>query len=208
MTIFAYISNWAFMNNDKYSKELFERRLKQHVENTVGFKMCTPKDYEALAESIFRETGSLLSPTTLKRLWGYLHDTKKQTPRIATLNILSRYIGYIDYETFCNLQNIGDECSSDFLTNKCLQTKSLLKGKKIKLFWKPDRCVTIQYIGLSMFKVLKSQNSKLSQNDIFICERIVENQPLLLSNLIHDNGDPTNYICGKIDGVKYQLVEE
>ena len=68
--------------------------------------------------------------------------------------------------------------------------------------------MTIQYIGLSMFKVLKSQNSKLSQNDIFICERIVENQPLLLSNLIHDNGDPTNYICGKIDGVKYQLVEE
>ena len=43
-------------------------------------------------------------------------------------------------------------------------------------------------------------------NDTFICERIVENAPLMLSNLIHDNGDPVNYICGKRGGVKYQVI--
>jgi hypothetical protein len=57
-----------------------------------------------------------------------------------------------------------------------------------------------------MFRVVKSLNSKLSENDTFICERIVENVPLTLSNLIHENGDPVNYICGKRGGVKYQVI--
>jgi hypothetical protein len=57
-----------------------------------------------------------------------------------------------------------------------------------------------------MFKVIESRNSKLSADDIFICERIIENQPLILSNLIHENGDPINYICGKKGGVKFQLM--
>ena len=57
-----------------------------------------------------------------------------------------------------------------------------------------------------MFKVLESRNSKLSVNDTFICERVVENQPLILSNLIHEGGDPVNYICGKKGGVKYLII--
>jgi hypothetical protein len=57
-----------------------------------------------------------------------------------------------------------------------------------------------------MFRVVESKNSKLSQHDTFICERIIENQPLFLSNLIHENGNPVNYICGKKGGVKFQLI--
>lgn len=190
----------------KNTDELFIEKLKEYAENVAGFKMCTPKDFENLAQNVFNETGSLLSPTTLKRLWGYLREKEQQNPRLSTLNILAKYIGYVDYATFCKFQEKESECVSDFLTNNCLQAKSLLKGDKVKLFWEPDRCVTVQYIGLCMFKVLESRNSKLSVDDVFICERIVENQPLMLSNLIHENGDPVNYICGKRAGVKYQLV--
>ena len=196
------------MNNDKNTNDFFVEKLKDYVENVAGFAMHTPKDFDALATSVFNETGSLLSPTTLKRLWGYLREKEIQTPRLSTLNILSKYIGYVDYTTFCKYQDHKGVCESDFITNNCLQTKSLYKGDKIKLLWQPDRCVTIQYIGLYMFKVLESRNSKLSVNDIFICERIIENQPLLLSNLIHENGDPVNYICGKKGGVKFQIVEK
>lgn len=57
-----------------------------------------------------------------------------------------------------------------------------------------------------MFKVVESINSKLCKDDTFICERIIENSPLLLSNLIHNNGEPVNYICGKKGGVKFQLL--
>ncbi|MBO5866079.1 MAG: hypothetical protein J6Q73_08550 [Bacteroidaceae bacterium] len=192
------------MNDTKNTDELLTEKLKEYVENVAGFRMCTPKDFENLAQKVFNETGSLLSPTTLKRLWGYLHEG--QQPRLSTLNILSKYIGYVDYGTFSKFQQLGGDCESDFLTNDCLHTKSLLKGDKIRLMWQPDRCVTIQYIGHCMFKVTESKNSKLSLNDIFICERFVDNQPLTLSNLIHEGGDPMNYICGKKGGVKYQLI--
>lgn len=189
-------------NDDK----LYTDKLKEYTENIAGFRMCTPKDFDILAQYIFNETGSLISSTTLKRLWGYLQEKEAQTPRLSTLNILSKYIGYIDYETFCKYQNSDGECESDFILNNCLQTRSLLKGDKIKLSWQPDRCVTILYMGLCMFKVLVSQNSKLSVNDIFICEHIVENQPLQLYNLIHENSEPVNYICGKKGGVKYHII--
>lgn len=196
------------MKNDKNSEEAFIERLKEYIENVAGFKMCTPKNFENLAQGIFNETGSLLSPTTLKRLWGYLHEKEQQTPRLSTLNILSRYIGYIDYDTFCKYQMVDEECESDFLNNRFIKADSLSKGQKVKLMWQPDRVITIQYIGLSMFKVLENKNSKLSPNDIFICNQIVENQPLLLSNLIHENGDPLNYICGKMGGVKFQVLDK
>ena len=196
------------MKNDKNSEEAFIERLKEYIENVAGFKMCTPKNFENLAQGIFNETGSLLSSTTLKRLWGYLHEKEQQTPRLSTLNILSRYIGYIDYDTFCKYQMVDEECESDFLNNRFIKADSLSKGQKVKLMWQPDRVITIQYIGLSMFKVLENKNSKLSPNDIFICNQIVENQPLLLSNLIHENGDPLNYICGKMGGVKFQVLDK
>lgn len=211
MSIFA-LRNYKITSLDKVmslienSEELFVDKLKECVENTVRMKMRTPRNFEFLSECIFNETRNQLSATTLKRLWGYLHEKEKQMPRLSTLNILSRYVGYSDYETFCKFQQVDGECESNFLQNNSLSTKSLRKGDSVRLMWNPDRCVTAQYIGLCMFRVVDSKNSKLSVNDTFICEHIVENVPLLLSNLIHENGDPVNYICGNKSGVKFQII--
>ncbi|MBR4967591.1 MAG: hypothetical protein IKY19_05100 [Bacteroidaceae bacterium] len=196
------------MKDTKNANEHLIEKLKEYVESVAGFNLYTPKDFDNLTEYIFKETGSLLSSTTLKRIWGYLHENKENTPRLSTLNILSKFIGYVNYATFCKYQQMQGECESDFINNNCLQAKSLLKGDKIRLLWQPDRCVTIQYIGLCMFKVIESRNSKLSLNDVFICERIIDGESLLLSNLIHNGSDPVNYICGKKNGVKFQLLEK
>lgn len=188
------------------SSEIFTEKLKECVENVAGFKMRTRQDFDFLATNIFNETRQMLSATTIKRFWGYLKEKEEQKPRVSTFNILARYVGYADFETFCKYQSEGNECESEFILNKCLSARSLFKGDIVKLMWAPDRCVTIQYVGLCMFRVISSRNSKLCENDTFICERIVENTPLLLSNLIHNNGESVNYICGKRGGVKYQLV--
>jgi hypothetical protein len=194
------------MNNETRAQEFFLERLKQYVENIAGFKMHTPRDFDFLSGAIFNETRNHLSSTTLKRLWGYQKEKEVQTSRLSTLNILSIYIGYPDWETFCKFQLSDGDVDSEFLKNNCLKTSTLQKGDKFKLMWNPNRCVTLQYIGLCMFKVLESRNSKLSVNDTFICERVVENQPLILSNLVHEGGDPVNYICGKRGGVKYLII--
>ena len=179
-------------------------RLKEYVENIAGFRMNTPRDFDFLSGAVLKETRTRLSPTTLRRLWGYQKEV--QTSRLSTLNILSCYIGYSDWETFCKYQLDNGEVESEFLKNNSLNTSTLIKGDKLKLMWHPDRCVTIQYIGLSMFRVIENRNSKLSVDDTFICDCIIENQPLTLYNLIRKNSDPVNYICGKKGGVKYLII--
>lgn len=74
-------------------------RLRELTEEVIERKMKTPKDFEFLSECIFDRFKEKLSPTTLKRLWGYLPEST--TPRKSTLNILSMFVGYANWKDFC-----------------------------------------------------------------------------------------------------------
>ncbi|MFD1163293.1 hypothetical protein [Hwangdonia seohaensis] len=56
-----------------------------------------------LSETIQHQTKVLLSPTTLKRVWGKV--TYKSSPSISTLNALSQFIGFENWRDFKNNQN-------------------------------------------------------------------------------------------------------
>ena len=72
--------------------------LREAVEQKTGRKMATPKDFDFLSERIFEEVHEKVSSTTLKRIWGYLQNDN--TPRSTSLNILSNYVGYADWDNF------------------------------------------------------------------------------------------------------------
>ena len=72
--------------------------LREEVEQKAGRKMMTPKDFDFLSESIFEEIHTRISPSTLKRIWGYLQNDN--TPRSTSLNILANYVGYDDWDSF------------------------------------------------------------------------------------------------------------
>ena len=55
------------MDKEKYIEE-----LRKSVESMVGKDMRTPKDFSMLSEQVFNRLKILLSPTTLRRLWGYI----------------------------------------------------------------------------------------------------------------------------------------
>ena len=74
--------------------------LKQEVERTFGRKLKEARDFEELSHLLLSHTRERLSPTTLKRFWGYLKNEKVQT-RPHTLDVLARFVGYKDYEDFC-----------------------------------------------------------------------------------------------------------
>ena len=73
--------------------------LRKSIEAQVDREMRTPKDFDFLSEKIFEKVHQTVSPTTLKRMWGYLSETA--TPRLSTLNILSQFIGYDNWDAFC-----------------------------------------------------------------------------------------------------------
>lgn len=74
-------------------------KLRELIEGVIERKMKTPKDFEYLSECIFDKFHEKISPTTLKRLWGYLSETT--TPRKTTLDILSKFVGYDNWKDFC-----------------------------------------------------------------------------------------------------------
>lgn len=91
-------------------------RLKICVEETIGKKLKTPKDFTNLSEQIFTRLHIMLSPTTLKRLWGYLNEDNR--PRMSTLSIISQFAGYRDWENFCETGFINSSLQSNIILKK------------------------------------------------------------------------------------------
>ncbi|MBQ9362854.1 MAG: hypothetical protein IJT97_05450 [Bacteroidaceae bacterium] len=82
------------------------QRLLTAIETAIGRKVRTPKDFDQLSAYIFEQTHQTISPTTLKRIWGYLPGNT--IPRLTSLDILAQAIGHTDWETFCQ-QDITPE---------------------------------------------------------------------------------------------------
>ena len=74
----------------------------------MGRHLKEARDFEELSELLSSHTRERLSPTTLKRLWGYLHNEEVQTRRY-TLDILARLVGFHDYEDFLSRADGLDE---------------------------------------------------------------------------------------------------
>lgn len=186
-------------NNEIY------KALRLRIEKVTGRKMKTPRDFDYLSTRIFDTTKSNVAPITLKRFWGYIGNAGNRRPFRSTLNILAMYVGYADIDAFENTFSSENAVESDFLLNDSVQTISLQKGTRIELKWYPDRHVVISYEGLEMFKVVESVNSKLSVGDTFMCGQIIDGEPLNLRCLVHNGEPPVNYVCGRVNGVKYKI---
>lgn len=81
------------------NKELIQKCLGL-VEEKVGYSpeaQWTHRNFESLSEQIHLKTGTLLSVSTLKRLW---NSRFKSLPQKATLDSLAQFIDYKDWFDF------------------------------------------------------------------------------------------------------------
>ncbi len=166
--------------------------------------MITPKDFQFLAVQIFALTNQSVSPPTLRRIWGY-QDNGRFIPRRFTLDVLAKYAGFKDWESVCTDAS-EEQLSSDFLNNRHLDVKELQPGDRIRLIWKPNRCVIIKFEGMDIFVVEDSENSKLRKGNRFCCRTFIQNEPLYLERLMRDGCVPTNFVCGKYGGITYEVI--
>lgn len=182
------------------------KELCDEVEGSFGMKATTPKHFERLAVLIFERTGTLLSPTTLKRIWGYLQEGS--TPRRTTLDLLAQCCGWRSYDDFAE----GDvpEIESGFVGAKILNVERDLKyGEIVRLMWHPARVCVIKYLGNGNWEVIRSEGTRLLPGDTFRCRMIVAGEPLYLENLIHAGGKPGVYVCGRNHGIGFLVgIEE
>ena len=168
------------------------------VEEKFGNEIRATSAFERLAEALEAECKEGLGASTLKRIWGYVpNDT---TPRLSTLNILARYVGYEDFKAF-RKENFGGD-SSDFITGRtCITCDELKNGDRLVLEWLPDRRVVLSYKGGAVFEVMEVANARLRPGDILECSCFLKGWPLVVPYLLRDGQKSPPYIAGKAHGI-------
>lgn len=161
----------------------------------------TPKGFESLSETIRRRTGVLLSPTTLKRLWGYLDESV--SPRASTLDVLARFCGWRDFGDF-SAGNVPEIESGNIGSSTIRAGENISRGERVRLFWAPSRMCLIEYLGDIDWKVVEAEGTRLRPGDTFQCVLIVSGEPLYLDNLIHEGSHPGVYVCGRKSGITFK----
>lgn len=175
-------------------------KLCAEIERAAGRAIETPRDFDWLARLIFTRTREMVSPSTLKRLWGYFDGNVQ--PRRFTMNVLARFAGYTDYEAF--ERHTGDADSNLVLARR-LSADDITCGRRLRLTWPPDRVCEIEHQGYGRFVIVRAENTKLSVGDTFTCHLFIEREPLFLDNLVHCGGTPTAYVAGRDNGVMFEL---
>lgn len=177
--------------------------LKEDIEESVGRRMKTPSDFEFLAGVIWERIHNLISPTTLKRLWGYIDGADKT--RRSTLNILSKFLSFDDWDVYMlSLKNRDIE--SDFILSDKIDSKELSKGDMLEVTWQPNRHCEFEYLGDMKFIVRKADNSKLQVGDKFECMFFIQNEPLYMDNLEHKGQFPVAYVAGSKSGITARKI--
>lgn len=185
------------MKTEKNSSEVFE--LRKELEQTLGKKLKTPADFEFCVGAIWERLHQNISPTTLKRMWGYIEGA--DTTRLSTLNLLSHYLGYSDWDGFCRHLEEKNESQSNEMINPTLLSSSLQKGAHVEIQWQPNRRCVLEYKGNNTFTVIVAEHSKLKVGDTFECLSFHLGQPLYLDNLVHGDNPPVSFVVGKRDGL-------
>lgn len=181
-------------------------QLRSEIETALKKKLCTPKDFEFLRERIYARLHILVSRTTLMRLWGYVEEDV--TPRKGTLDILAQFLGYQDWDSYCQNSLLPKEQqSSPIMSRRLSVAKELTRGERLRLTWQPDRICDIEYLGDLQFRVMASENTRLKAGDTFECSLIIEGEPLYLDHLKQDAQQAISYVCGKKSGVLFEYVQ-
>lgn len=183
------------MNNE--SLEIVELRKK--IEESVERVMHTPADFDFLSGAVWERIREYISPTTLKRTWGYLDGVKNI--RFSTLETLARFAGFKSWDNYLAERRFAQEQNSAFVSAGVIEAAQLAEGDVVEVEWNPDRRVRFRHLGSSRFEVVESVNSHLDVGDTAAVMLFVPGEPLLLSELSHRGKTGLTYLCGGKGGL-------
>ncbi len=181
------------------------QRIKALIEEKLGRKIRYPKDCDGLAKEISLSVGSRISASTVKRLFGF--NSAGGSPSMYTLDIVSQYLGYIDYD---DLQlNLESEEDSHFLNSDFLYLRSLdiEIGTVLEIGYAKCRKLELRFLGDCSFKVLNSEKRELRTNDALEIFLIWEKFPLCVSSVTRNGRNLGPFILEKKNGIDYIVTK-
>ena len=175
--------------------------LRTKVEEKYGKMLETHNGFISLVGAIESAVREHVSESTLERMWGY-STREADAVSLRTLNVLSRYVGAPSWKEFCvDLKNSSPVESEEF-SGDSIVSAAMVAGKRLQLGWRPDRLITVEYLGMNRFVVIESINSSLQPGDSFECIQIQAGRPLYLDRFRRANADDeARYVAGERSGL-------
>ena len=181
--------------------------LRMDIEKELQRRIKTPYDFEFLTGVVWERLHEHISPTTLKRLWGYIDGA--DTTRRSTLCLLSRFLGYEDWEAYMAALTNRTDVESEVFAGEGLSIDDLRAGDRIEVTWLPNRRCVFQYEGDAHFLVTEAENAKLQVGDRFETACFILGKPLYIDRLVRGNEPPTAYVAGAKNGLlKVERMKE
>lgn len=194
----------------KYSQEVIAL-LRSEVENVVNRRIVSPADFDFLSAAILRAVKQPISPTTLKRIWGYVKDVgSSYNLERFTLCVLSVFIGYRDIEEFIENYNAEDiTTQSGNYFGETVKANEISDHAFVELRWPPDRlCILSRKCG-NEFDVVRSINAKLHSGDVVEFTSLTQNAPAYFSKVLCRGSDiPHTYVAGTRTGITYRILDD
>ena len=189
------------VNKHKIEREQLAR-LKKDIERYISRVLNSPADYIYLSEKLQNEGHGYISPTTLKRVWGYISDKGEQYhPSTFTLNSLCKLIGFHDISEYCS-QSVNIQ--SKEYKGEYIETHTLPADTIITLLWQPNRKVQLRYAGAENFEVVDNENSRLRVGDIVQCNSLTQHAPAFF-RVRREGLKPFSYVAGSAQGIFYHI---
>lgn len=180
-----------------YKPEIAELLLL--VEKKYGKALRTTTDFDEFSFYLQKREFGLISTSTLKRLWGYVNDIHK--PRVQTLDLLSRFIGFSFFSTFCEYLKSSSAYNSSFFSAHQVMAKELTPGTELEIGWSPNRYLRLLYKGNTLFEVEEAKQSKLQKGDCFETASFLKGQPLFLPYVLRNGERTSPFIAGRNGGL-------
>jgi len=181
--------------------------LRMDIEKQLQRRIKTPYDFEFLTGVVWERLHEHISPTTLKRLWGYIDGA--DTTRRSTLCLLSRFLGYEDWEAYMAALTSRTDVESEVFAGEGLSIDDLQAGDLVEVTWLPNRRCVFQYEGNAHFLVTDAENAKLQVGDRFETACFILGKPLYIDRLVRGDEPPTAYVAGAKNGLlKVERMKE
>lgn len=176
---------------------VFSLYIRSLLSERMGRPIRRPADCRLLADDIELKTGQHLGVNTVKRLFGMKADERE--PRITTLDIVARYLGFSGWEA---LSALDTKSNSAFgTTEDGLPSSAIAGGATVTFTYLPDRYVTLRHESGDRFTVVESLNGKLRDGDEVAIGRFMKDYPLFLDNVRREGKNLGSLLLGKISGL-------
>ena len=185
--------------------KIYIEHLKNLLCEALDRQMNRSSDFVFLQAYIFERTHENIGLNTLKRIWNY--GNTPVAPRIFTLDVLSKALGYRNFEDLKHFYGDEGNESSDKVLGKVVSSQDLRPGDRVTLCWDPGRRCTVEYLGSNAYRVVSSERTKLKPGNTFQTAFFATGSPLILSNLVQDDSFATLYEIGRKTGVTQLTVE-